>query len=1774
MRILLASLLVLVQILFGQEEFSLVNLSEGPWSRIHGSINVITGNWVDQTTHDQTTGPDSYAVAHTYISENGETGSLADGWDFFHPSELEVFQPEGITYTRNIHSSSNDITVRYKDSGGGSISFTGTSKGKKFLPNLTGTGYVCVGSISHPNRRDHHNTCLYWHSPHDQWEVLLGDGTQRIYTKKHDHHSPTSENVRYYHICSEHLPSGNYRMYSYKKDDLEAIETLSSDKRQVINRVNFKKQDNTLLVTTSDGLTTTFYFKKLHDHPTTYVVTKIVRPGKGELQYEYSEKSSHHSRRITTKKAASGRFEAIRFYHGGENHLLKDKIRVKGSNSFLKGRVKQIWTKTLPDDAPKCLYSLLYKEHTSWSSTTVKTSDGTSYVYFWNKARRPVWVSAFQGGLVFSQRFRWNSQGELLAQIFCDEHKNPIFAKQFVYDENRNVIKEILRGSFNTLSKLSFDALHNPLGGEVIVKEAQYDALGRKTAEKDPIGNWTYYAYEGTKDLIASKFTCEGTSIKKREFFTYDAAAVLVESIVDNGSSKKKDNFHGVTYRTIDTITSRKTVPNFGAPISVEHKVWTPQGVRKLSSEHFHYDSHGNCIRKELFDSAGKRQKVWQYSYDAFHRLTRFIDPVGYSEQYAYDSSGRRASIKTFDRTITYTYDLFDRIIKETTQYANSSTITTRSYNLTGTVTGEVDFRGRQSTVIKDCLGRPTQQTSAAIFTEAGIRSPQSTVKYQGYLSTSTSPTGAVTKTLFSSFGKPIIVTSPTGAKTVYRYDKKGRLIEQKDPSGCITKYEYDLFDRPIRTCVQGASTSVTTCRYDGSHLVEEKTPTTLLKISYDDYGRKHVETHLDLLTKKTYTIKTYYDSLHRPSRIVHQDFEERLVYDAADRVVAKKRFALDGTLLSSSSTVYDPLGRVIEQHVLHSSGDAVTKSTYGTYGLLSHIAYPDGTSSHISYEVVLGAHNHRLLKKTTTNPQGVTTEELLDAHDKPCSVVMKDPFGNIISKTSTTYNIFSKPVSIVEDALGAPSPSKNVTEFSYDNLGQLVCCNLFAHSQEGSTWKYRYDKCGRKIEEQKPSGIKLVSSYDSQNRLIKIVSSDNSIHYTYTYNVQNLPETIFNNVHQRQTVRKYDGFGHLISETLENGLTLSFDISSEGHLSSITYPDNSVTQYLYKDGRLSSIKRNALEYSVLSRDLSGIITSAHLPGNSGDISTSIDRMGRWTSLQHPAFTERRTLFSPTGLCVTRSINDTLENFSYDYLGQLTNDNGKPFSYDSIYRCHNHEGISASYASFRLTSLGPTTYTYDADGRRVNNSSYTYTYDAFDRLISVHGNNVHCEYSYDAYNRRMSKKSSSEELYFWYDDCELGSCDTSKRITSLRVLGEGLKKDIGSSVLFEINNTPYIPIHDLSGNTRVLLDLQGNVVERLSYSAFKLLQPASLTPWTFASKRQDPETHLCYFGARYYDQESATWLTLDPLGHSAGPNLYAYTKNNPLVNLDYFGLLSETTSHGFFDRVVDFFCSSSDTHVSPQPQDAPRQDSEKVAISPREICLENGQKIIEGVRYSNQVLCYPQGNSCFFEQFAGQNLGSNVACLTRGICTTLYETCEMAGYMMEVNRDLRSVILLYNETHGSCLDLGEAAANSVGKELKVGTDLLNGFSKFLDGCLALGIDFKASFFAHSQGAAINKNLLAHSEFLERGKYLRFVNDRVNFGGAVVDTKALNYMATRDPVACFSTTMYRAEVHMGVVQAGADIRWLESSGETPVSSHYFDHAPYKGALTAYLQGNPQ
>lgn len=169
-------------------------------------------------------------------------------------------------------------------------------------------------------------------------------------------------------------------------------------------------------------------------------------------------------------------------------------------------------------------------------------------------------------------------------------------------------------------------------------------------------------------------------------------------------------------------------------------------------------------------------------------------------------------------------------------------------------------------------------------------------------------------------------------------------------------------------------------------------------------------------------------------------------------------------------------------------------------------------------------------------------------------------------------------------------------------------------------------------------------------------------------------------------------------------------------------------------------------------------------------------------------------------------------------------------------------------------------------------------YDNFNQLIEAEG-----EHSvYDALGRRIQRGSQS---FLYVGEDEIGVFEQGRAV-ELQI--PGYTKAVG----IEIQGHAYLPIHDVQGTVRSLVDWKtGEISQRNQCDVFGVgLNPA--IPYAYAGKRYDPQTGLIYFGKRYYDPNLGRWLTTDPIGPSDHANLYQYVYNNPFQYGDPSGMFA------------------------------------------------------------------------------------------------------------------------------------------------------------------------------------------------------------------------------------------------------------------------------------------
>ena len=107
--------------------------------------------------------------------------------------------------------------------------------------------------------------------------------------------------------------------------------------------------------------------------------------------------------------------------------------------------------------------------------------------------------------------------------------------------------------------------------------------------------------------------------------------------------------------------------------------------------------------------------------------------------------------------------------------------------------------------------------------------------------------------------------------------------------------------------------------------------------------------------------------------------------------------------------------------------------------------------------------------------------------------------------------------------------------------------------------------------------------------------------------------------------------------------------------------------------------------------------------------------------------------------------------------------------------------------------------------------------------------------------------------------------------------------------ILEGNGLKYLHA-DIQGSTRMVTDQAGNILEKIEYTPYgKPKLTAGITKILYNGKRYSWSTGLYYYGARYYDPETARFTTPDKALHPykiQELNSYVYCADNPIKYTD------------------------------------------------------------------------------------------------------------------------------------------------------------------------------------------------------------------------------------------------------------------------------------------------
>jgi RHS repeat-associated protein len=353
-----------------------------------------------------------------------------------------------------------------------------------------------------------------------------------------------------------------------------------------------------------------------------------------------------------------------------------------------------------------------------------------------------------------------------------------------------------------------------------------------------------------------------------------------------------------------------------------------------------------------------------------------------------------------------------------------------------------------------------------------------------------------------------------------------------------------------------------------------------------------------------------------------------------------------------------------------------------------------------------------------------------------------------------------------------------------------------------------------------------------------------------------------------------------------------------------------------------------------------------HAPGTPGSLrvhrqtTTTYDAIGQITNILSKdganAQISNLTFTFDAGRRLTQQ-NDsgTLVTYTYDDSSQLTADGATTVIYDTTGNrtTVTTAGGTVNYttaAGNKLTNDGTYAYTYDAAGDMTkkslgsNSTTWKYGYDNKDRLISaqkwsedpdIPGTPIlqlEANYQYDVFGNRSQKSvdndgsggGSAVVTRFAYDGWNpakpppiglenfdiWGVFNGESSLTSRNFHGDRVDQPLA----FVKSANAYWYLTDQLGSIRKVLDNTAVVKDAIAYDGYGNItsetDPTKRGLYSHTGRERDEETRLNNHRARYYDPETARWVSQDPLGFDAGDsNLYRYVSNRLSLATDPSG---------------------------------------------------------------------------------------------------------------------------------------------------------------------------------------------------------------------------------------------------------------------------------------------
>jgi RHS repeat-associated protein len=449
---------------------------------------------------------------------------------------------------------------------------------------------------------------------------------------------------------------------------------------------------------------------------------------------------------------------------------------------------------------------------------------------------------------------------------------------------------------------------------------------------------------------------------------------------------------------------------------------------------------------------------------------------------------------------------------------------------------------------------------------------------------------------------------------------------------------------------------------------------------------------------------------------------------------------------------------------------------------------------------------------------------------------------------------------------------SNDVITYSYDELGRML-----SRAVNGVTLTYAYDLLGRIMSETNVLGG-FNYQYDGVTNRVLALNYPNGQITTYAY-YGNSGDHQLQEIHHKNvggaTISKfiysYDAVGSIKTWTQQTDTNapkaydLEYDWASR--LRSATWRTTDPTPTI--------LKRYVYTY-----DPAGNRTVEQI--DNAPVLSAYDNENRMTS-QAPGGTIR----------VAGTLNEVATVTIQSLPATVTSDNRfegraqvSQGTNQFVVKARDYAGNERTN-TYEVAVSGTTkTFTYDINGNLTGDGTRTFEWDAENRLLAVNEGTLRSEFAYDGTGNRVRivEKDNGQVLA----DRSLLYCGSA--LCEERDGGGTTRRFFAWGVREGADDLHYFRDHQRS--IRELVDDSGTIRARYEYDPFgrstKLLGDRD-SVLSYSGLFSHTRVGLLLAPSRAYEEDWGRWLSPDPAGLEAGPNLYEYVGNSPVTYIDPTG---------------------------------------------------------------------------------------------------------------------------------------------------------------------------------------------------------------------------------------------------------------------------------------------